>query len=126
MKKGKFATALNCIDGRFQEPLIKFAQEKLKIDFLDLITEPGIDGIFAKKNKKELKKIKEKILISIKAHHSRNIILAGHAQCAKNPVSEREHKDQIIKGVKIIKSWKLNCKVFGVWMNENFEIEILT
>jgi hypothetical protein len=51
MKKYKFATALNCMDGRVQIPIIEFLKKKFKVDYVDMITEPGIDKILAEENK---------------------------------------------------------------------------
>ena len=36
-----FFTAINCMDGRVQLPVIKYVQEKFDILFVDMITEPG-------------------------------------------------------------------------------------
>jgi hypothetical protein len=51
MKKHKFATALNCMDGRVQITIIEFLKKKFKVDYVDMITEPGIDKILAEGNK---------------------------------------------------------------------------
>lgn len=60
MKKYKFATALNCMDGRVQIPIIEFLKKKFKVDYVDMITEPGIDKILAEENKELVSWIKEK------------------------------------------------------------------
>jgi hypothetical protein len=41
MRHGNFVTAINCIDGRTQLPVINFAQKKYGIDYVDMVTEPG-------------------------------------------------------------------------------------
>ena len=41
MEGKKFGTAINCMDGRVQEPVAKFLKEIYGIDFVDTITEPG-------------------------------------------------------------------------------------
>ncbi|MGB3082317.1 MAG: carbonic anhydrase, partial [Candidatus Omnitrophota bacterium] len=46
MKKS-FATAINCIDGRAQKPVTEFAIRKFKVDYVDLITEPGPDKVLS-------------------------------------------------------------------------------
>lgn len=117
----KFATALNCIDGRCQIPVINFAKKNFKVDFVDMITEPGIDKIFGQGEKKKIEEIKKKVLISVKKHRSKTLILVGHADCAKNPVSEKEHKIQIKKGIEIIQSWNLPVKIYGIFLDKNFK-----
>ena len=41
MAEGTFATAINCMDGRVQLPVIKFLQERFKAEYVDIISEPG-------------------------------------------------------------------------------------
>lgn len=36
----KFATAINCIDGRTQLPVIEWARKKYGVDYVDMITKP--------------------------------------------------------------------------------------
>ncbi len=36
-----FATAINCMDGRTQEPIINYMKNKFKVDYVDMISEPG-------------------------------------------------------------------------------------
>ena len=44
MAEGKFATSVSCMDGRIQIPLAKWIKENHSIDFVDVITEPGVDS----------------------------------------------------------------------------------
>ena len=43
----KFGTAINCIDGRTQEPVIDFMKQKYNIDGVDMVTFPGVDGVIS-------------------------------------------------------------------------------
>ena len=43
MVEGKFATSVSCIDGRIQIPLAKWIKENYSVDYVDTITEPGVD-----------------------------------------------------------------------------------
>jgi hypothetical protein len=47
----RFGTAINCIDGRTQEPVIDFMKEKFDIDGVDMVTFPGVDGIISSSEK---------------------------------------------------------------------------
>jgi carbonic anhydrase-like protein len=42
----RFGTAINCIDGRTQEPVIDLKQ-KYNIDGVDMVTFPGVDGVIS-------------------------------------------------------------------------------
>jgi len=125
MKGKKFATALNCMDGRVQEPIIKFLKNKYKVDFVDMITEPGIDKIIAEGDKKILAEIKQKIEISVKKHGSKIITIVGHADCAGNPVEKEAHLEQIRKGKEIIRLMNFKVKILGLWLNEKWKVEIV-
>jgi carbonic anhydrase len=125
VKGKKFATALNCMDGRVQEPVIKFLKEKYKVDFVDMITEPGIDRILAEGDKKILEEIKNKIEISIKKHGSKVVAIVGHTDCAGNPVGKRKHLRQIRKGKEILKSMNIEVEILGLWVNEKWEVEVV-
>lgn len=46
MKKS-FGTVLNCIDGRVQIPVINWMKENFDLDYVDLITEPGMDKVLS-------------------------------------------------------------------------------
>ena len=123
MATGKFGTVINCIDGRTQIPVSKWIKENYSLDYIDTITEPGPDRVISEKNIIKIEQLKTKVLISIKAHGSKIVIIAGHHDCAANPVSKTNHIDQIKKSINEIKSWNLDVDVFGIWVNEEWKIE---
>ena len=123
MAEGKFGTAINCMDGRTQFPVANWIKEKYSIDYIDTITEPGVDKVMSSEDAQKLEQVKSKVLISINKHGSTVIAVAGHYDCAGNPVSNEEHISQIKKSVDTIKLWGLQTKVVGLWVNENWQIE---
>ena len=120
MTEGKFATSVTCMDGRIQIPLTNWIKENYSVDYVDTITEPGMDKKVAEST--DIESIKTKIGISINAHKSGLIVVSGHYDCAGNPVSEDEHKSHIRNGVEMINSWNLGVKVIGVWIDGNWKI----
>ena len=120
MAKGKFATSVSCMDGRIQIPLINWIKENFSVDYVDTITEPGIDKLVA--DNTDLESIKIKVGISINKHESELIVVSGHYDCAGNPVSNEEHITQIKKGIEVISSWNLGVKVVGVWVDDTWKI----
>ena len=123
MSKGKFATSVSCIDGRIQFPLAKWIKENYSVDYVDAITEPGVDKKVAENS--GLESIKTKVGISINAHKSELIVISGHYDCAGNPVSNEEHIFQIKKGVEEISSWNLDAKVVGVWVDDSWNVNLI-
>ena len=120
MAKGKFATSVSCMDGRIQIPLTNWIKENFSVDYVDTITEPGIDKLVA--DNTDLESIKIKVGISINKHESELIVVSGHYDCARNPVSNEEHITQIKKGIEVISSWNLGVKVVGVWVDDMWKI----
>ena len=123
MAEGKFATSVTCMDGRIQLPLAKWIKEKYSVDYVDAITEPGVDKKVS--DNSDLESIKQKVGISINAHKSELIVVSGHYDCAGNPVLDDEHKSQIKKGVEVISSWNTGAKVIGVWVDDTWNINML-
>ncbi len=124
--KRVFVTAINCIDGRVQKPLTEFAISKFGVDYVDMITEPGPDKILSeKKDLNIIESVKRRTLISVEKHKSKVVIIAGHHDCAANPVEENEHYRQIKEAVKNVKEWNLGADIYGIWVDENWKVVLL-
>ncbi len=119
------------MDGRVQEPVFVFGRNKFGVKYADTITEAGLVGLFAKKDIDEdlLNSLKNKIFISLAKHHSKGIVVHGHAECAGNPVEDRKHKEDVQKSVKLIKSFVPHdipvLPVFVERGNEGWKVEPL-
>lgn len=117
-----FFTTIGCMDGRGMEPVARFGREKFGALYGDTITEAGLVGQLSKENIDDglLKSLKKKIEISMEKHHSRGIVVHGHAECAGNPVEDEKHKDDIRKSVEIIKSLSgSSIPVIGVFVKRS-------
>ena len=118
----KFGTALNCIDGRTQIPVIMWMNKNLGLDYIDLITEPGMDKVLSKGNKFEIDKVKKNTIVSIDAHDSKIIAVVGHYDCAANPVSPYKHVGEIKESIRTVISWSLGVKVIGLWVDDFWKV----
>ena len=67
VNKKIFATCLNCMDGRVQLPTIQWSKENYQVDYIDMITEAGMDGVLTNKGT-NIEGILQKINISIDKH----------------------------------------------------------
>lgn len=121
MAKGKFVTSITCMDGRIQVPIIEWIKANYEVDYVDTITEPGVDKKIS--DPSVFESIKTKAGISINAHKSSMIFVSGHYDCAGNPVSDEAHKSDIRKGVEMIRKWNSEIPVFGLWVNGNWTVE---
>jgi len=118
MHDKKFATAINCMDGRVQLPVNDWIKKEFKVDFVDTITEPGPNKILAGNNE-GAQSIKNRVLISVNKHGSRQIAIIGHHDCAGNPVDKATQVTHISGAIKTIQSWDLGITVVGLWVDEN-------
>lgn len=122
--KPKFATCLNCIDGRVQIPVINWIINNYDVDYVDMITEAGMDGYLSNEGS-DPSDILRRLAISISNHDTNTIFIVGHFDCAANQVKEEIHRNQIKKSVERIKNYTLSCKVIGLWVTANLEIEMV-
>ena len=104
MAKGTFVTAINCMDGRVQEPVLRWMKQRFEVDYVDMITEPGPDKIMTSGPVDALESIKRRVSISVNAHASRVVAVAVHHDCAGYPVSKEEHLAALSKCIDIIES----------------------
>ena len=125
MKK-RFGTTLNCIDGRTQIPVIKWMKENFDVDYVDSITEPGMDKVLSQGQWYETERLREKVIISITAHNSNTVAVVGHYDCAANPVSDCKHFLDIAASTDVVKSWGLPVSVVGLWVDEFWCVHVVS
>ena len=115
----KFATAINCIDGRVQAAVAEFIKNSYNVDYVDMITVPGPDKLLSEyKNIHEIESIKSKMLVSCSKHDSKLLFITGHYACAGSPCGKESHLRQIRKAVQNIKAWGLNLEIAGIWLDK--------
>jgi hypothetical protein len=125
MQQHTFGTAINCIDGRVQEPVARWLKDRYGVDFVDTVTAPGCDKLVSDEGTR-LEEVIEDVLVSVRAHGSRIVALAGHHDCAGNPVGRDKHIEQIKQDVAVIRSREgMPADVVGLWVNEHWEVELV-
>ena len=122
----KFCTAINCMYGRVQQPVIKYMQKRFDADVVDAITEPGPINILAVgTDLSKIQSIIERLKISIELHDSIGIAVVGHYDCAGNPVTEKEQLIQIEKAVNFLNEKYNDIEIIGLWVDENWTVHEL-
>jgi len=123
----KFATAINCIDGRAQKPIIEYIQKSFGVEYVDMITEPGPNKILSEgKETHVIECVRKKVAISVEKHNSQLIVVVAHYDCAGNHSGEDVQKHHLRKAVDVIVSWKLPVsKVIAVWLDDSFKPRIV-
>ncbi|MCK5127817.1 MAG: hypothetical protein KAR42_16290 [candidate division Zixibacteria bacterium] len=125
MAEGTFATAINCMDGRVQLPVIEWMKGRFHVDYIDMITEPGPDKILAENITPLVESIKNRVAISVEKHGSKVVVIVGHADCAGNPVPKEKHIEHVKLAMALVKSWNLPISICGIWMETDWKPEIV-
>jgi hypothetical protein len=126
MEHGKFGTAINCMDGRTQLPVIAWMKKNADVDYVDMITEPGPEGILASSEPQYSASIWRRVNISVSKHHSGVVMVVAHHDCAGNPVSKEKHLAHLKSAVEVVKSWNFSVRVVGAWVGEDWKVAIVS
>ena len=125
MTEGKFATAINCMDGRVQEPVLMWFKLRKGMDFVDTVTEAGPIKLLAEGDESAIESIRNRTRISVEKHGSKLVAVVGHHDCAGNPVSRDEQVGQIEKAIAAVKSWGFEAAVIGLYVNDMWSVEVV-
>lgn len=126
MSDSQFVTAINCMDGRVQLPVIKWMQSQYDVPYVDMVTEAGPNKLLTEGTPAEIESVRSRVQVSVETHGSEVIAIAGHHGCAGNGVSRDEKVAMIKQSVELIKSWGWSVQVIGLYVNENWEVERVT
>jgi hypothetical protein len=126
------------MDGRVQEPVAAWVKANHSVDFVDTVTVAGPDKVLAEARptrsgrwrrrlgQQVAEEIRSRVAISVEAHGSKVVAVAGHDDCAGNPVSEEEHRRHILRAVDTVRSWGLGVTVVGLWVNADWQVEVVS
>ena len=117
------ATCLNCMDGRVQLPVLHWIKENFRVDFVDVITEAGMDQVLS--NQEDIREVLRSITISVNVNKSTRLFVVGHYDCRGNPVEENVHRQEIGSAVKRLKEYWPALEIVGLWVNKSWSIEIV-
>jgi hypothetical protein len=122
---GTFATAITCIDGRVQAPVADWLKINCNVTFVDMATIPGPDHALNHGHEERKGHIHEYANISVNAHGSRVVAVAGHHDCAAYPASREEHIAAIRHAVEVVARWHFAApvRVVGLWVNDAWMVE---
>lgn len=119
-----FCTAINCMDGRVQQPVISYLKDRYNAEYVDSITEPGPNLILAEQNRPELiQSILERLQISVEKHGSAGIAVVGHYDCAGNPAPRDRQIGHVRDSIRFLRTHYTSIDIIGLWVNEEWEVE---
>jgi hypothetical protein len=117
MSTGTFVTAIDCMDGRTKRSVIRFLKKKFRVDYVDVITEPGPDKILAEATDLAVvENTKKRLDISVNKHHSKVIAVIAHEECAGNPVEKEKHLAHSRQARKTVEGFGFDAEVISIWV----------
>lgn len=118
-----FCTAVNCMDGRVQEPVVAFLKKYFNVEYVDMITEPGPVRFLAEEQQSETTaSILERIDISAGKHKSIGIAIIAHYDCAGNPQPQHVQKEQLKTAKDFVKSKYPQLPVIMLWVDADWQV----
>jgi len=113
-----FATALNCMDGRVQIPVNQKVRQLFDVTYVDTITEAGIVRFLSDQtDSAQTEAALQSVAVSIERHGSKHIAVAAHHDCAGNPLSEQQQKQQLRQAVAFLRDRFEQCEVVALWVD---------
>ena len=118
------ATCLNCMDGRVQLPVINWIKANYPVDFVDVITEAGMDAVLAQQA--DISEVMRSIKVSVNLNKSTRLFVVGHYDCRGNPTDDKHHREEIIQAVNRLKPLWPAQQVIGLWVNGQWQVELVS
>jgi len=123
MSSFRFATTINCMDGRVQVPVIEYIKTKYNVDYVDMITEAGPVCLLSKREENNItESIRKLVELSILKHRSQLIALVAHYDCAGNPVGKEVQIQQMHLAMRNVAKWNHSIQVIGLWVDKNWGV----
>lgn len=118
-----FASAITCIDGRVLQPLVDFTRERFAVDAVDVVTEPGADATVPAL----VDDLVRRLAPSLEKHGSTAVVLAGHEDCAGNPVDEATHRQHLGTSARILsETLGEGIEVLTVYVRLDGHVEVVS
>ena len=124
MSNARFATAINCMDGRTQLPVAEWMKREHGVAYVDTITEPGPVRILATvTDAAAIESIKRRLNISVTKHGSTRVAIVAHADCAGNPTDKETQLRQLRSAATTVLSWGLGVQLDLLWLGDDWQVE---
>ena len=110
------------MDGRVQLPVLTWIKKKYPVDFVDVITEAGMDRVLSEQE--DICEILRSIKVSMTLNKSTRLFVVGHHDCRGNPVDEAAHHHDITAAVDRLRGLFPGFEVIGLWVDNNWTVRL--
>ena len=112
------------MDGRVQLPVLTWIKAEYPVDFVDVITEAGMDKVLSKQE--DISEILRSIRVSVDLNKSKRLFVVGHHDCRGNPTDANTHQKDIAGSVARLKKLMPGFDITGLWVNDAWNVEKVT
>ena len=120
----KKAICLTCADGHIQLPVIHWIMGTHNVEYVDMITEPGVTGLLADLDN-PVEAIKRKIRHSLVPKDGSKIFIVGHADCDFHAAAPSEQKHLVRTATARMKKEFPALEIHGLWFESDHAVEVL-
>jgi carbonic anhydrase len=118
-----FATALCCMDGRIQLPVLEYLKVRFGVKYIDNITYAGPVGLApTAADSPAVESIFRLIEVSMRVHDSKELAVVAHHDCAGNPVSESVQLKQLQAWIETLEQTFPGIQIIGLWLDKDFQV----
>lgn len=110
------------MDGRIQRKVSDYLLTSFGVKNLDTVTAAGMVRHVAADTDRT-PTIFGDLDVSLNQHGSQDIAVVAHHDCAGNPTSDKEQKDQVARAVKRLMRRHPDAGVIGIWLDRNWTVE---
>ncbi len=107
-------------------PVIEWVKFHGGVQFVDMITEPGADGVVSGGMRGGIDQVYKNLDISVKAHSPQIIAVAGHFDCVANPVTTEQHREMIGNSASTVQGLYPSIRVAGLFVNEYGTVDVIS
>ena len=115
-----FCASIQCIDGRIHDAIFSYIRGNYDIKYIDILSEPGIDGILAGDDQAYIDSIIRKLQICVDVHAIKEVFISAHHNCLANPGEKEQHIVQMDKGLEKLKTIFPSIVFHKIWIDENW------
>jgi len=118
-----FCTAINCMDGRVQLPVIAYLRQRFQAEFVDVVTGAGPVAVLSDPQRGAAAgELRRCVTVSVERHQSRGVAVVAHHDCAGNPVSADRQQEQLRAVLPPLRERFAGLPVIGLWVDEDWEV----
>lgn len=123
MTTTRFATVVNCFDGRVQDPVATWVKTHAGVAYVDVITVHAPERVLTEGSGAEIAHIHDEVRHSMRKHDVQVLVIVGHTACEGNPVTRPEQIAQLRRALALVASWDVSVPIVGLLMDAHGEIE---